>query len=77
MAASKTETLPVRIEPAVKEELKTMAGQERRSIANMIEVMIRDYCRRNGIAIPEGGALESKPHAAKLRRNKPMRTKDN
>ncbi len=57
MAAIKTETITVRHEPAVKEGLKTMTGQERRSIANMIEVMIRDYCRRNGIAIAEQGAL--------------------
>jgi len=34
-----------------------MAGQERRSIANRIEVMIRDYCGRNGIAIAEQGTL--------------------
>jgi hypothetical protein len=46
----------VRIEPAVKEGLKKMAEQERRSIANLIEIMIRDYCGRNGIAIPEQGS---------------------
>jgi len=27
--------------------------QEHRSIANMVEVLIRDHCGRNGIAIPE------------------------
>lgn len=53
MAAVKTETITVRIEPAVKVGLKAAAEQERRSLANMIEVMIRDYCGRNGIAIPE------------------------
>ena len=66
MAASKTETLPVRIEPAVTEGLKTMAEQERRGIANGIEVMIRAYCGRNGIAIPEQmqplPEHDSKPH---------------
>lgn len=34
-----------------------MAEQERRSLANMVEVLIRDYCERNGIAIPEQWAL--------------------
>lgn len=58
MAAVKTETITVRIEPAVKAGLKA-AEQERRSLANMIEVMIRDYCERNGIAIPEQGDLFS------------------
>lgn len=55
MAAIKSETITVRIEPAVKEGLKAMAKQERRSQANMIEIMIRDYCERNGITIAEKG----------------------
>ncbi|MES1943429.1 hypothetical protein PC39_04925 [Salinisphaera sp. PC39] len=53
MKPTKTETITVRIEPGVKAGLKTMAERERRSIANMIEVMIRDYCGREGIEIPE------------------------
>ena len=57
MAAIKTETITVRIEPAVKEGLKAMAERERRSQANMIEVMIRGYCESNGVSIPEQQAL--------------------
>ena len=53
MAAIKTETITVRIEPAVKEGLKAMAERERRSQANMIEVMIRDYCDRSSIPLEE------------------------
>jgi hypothetical protein len=53
MPALKTETITVRIEPAVKAGLKAVAVQERRSLANMIEVMIRQYCGRSGVAIPE------------------------
>lgn len=53
MATSKTSTLTFRIEPALKEALRTAADREHRSIANMVEVIIRDYCGRNGIAIPE------------------------
>lgn len=53
MATGKTSTLTFRIEPALKEALRTAAGRERRSIANMVEVLIRDYCGRHGITIPE------------------------
>ncbi|MDZ7753654.1 MAG: CopG family transcriptional regulator [Gammaproteobacteria bacterium] len=51
MKAAKTETTTVRMEPAVKAGLKAMAERERRSLANMIEVMIRDYCGREGVEI--------------------------
>ena len=57
MATAKTATRTFRIEPGLKEALRTAADQEHRSVANMIEVVIRDYCGRNGIAIPEPGAL--------------------
>ena len=46
MATSKTSTLTFRIQPALKEALRVVAEQEHRSIANMVEVMIRDYCGR-------------------------------
>jgi hypothetical protein len=57
MAGAKTATLTFRIEPGLKEALRTAAEREHRSIANMVEVMIREYCRTKGIAIPEGGVL--------------------
>ncbi|NMM26764.1 MAG: hypothetical protein HHJ12_05590 [Glaciimonas sp.] len=57
MATAKTATLTFRIEPGLKGALRMAADQEHRSIANMIEVMIRDYCGRNGITIPAQGAL--------------------
>jgi hypothetical protein len=57
MANAKTATLTLRIDPAVKEGLRAIAEQEHRSLANMIEVMIRNYCERNGVAIPEQQAL--------------------
>jgi len=53
MAATKTATLTFRIDPALKEALRTAAQQEHRSIANMVEVLIRDYCGRNGIPIKQ------------------------
>jgi hypothetical protein len=57
MATAKTTTLTFRIEPALKEALRTAAQREHRSIANMVGVLIRDYCERKGIAIPEPQAL--------------------
>ena len=55
MATAKTATLTFRIEPALKEALRTAAVREHRSIANMVEVLIRDYCGRESIPIPDQG----------------------
>ena len=57
MATAKTTTLTFRIEPGLKEALRTAAVREHRSIANMVEVLIREYCGRNGITVPEQGEL--------------------
>lgn len=51
MATIKTATLTFRIDPGLKEALRVAADREHRSIANMIEVLIRDYCGQRGIAI--------------------------
>lgn len=56
MAETKSTTLTVRVHPEVKEGLRAVAEKERRSLANMIEVMIRDYCDRNGVAIKNSGS---------------------
>jgi len=53
MATAKTTTLTFRIEPNLKDAVRTAADHEHRSIANMIEVMIRDYCGRVGVAIQD------------------------
>lgn len=55
MANSKTATLTLRIDPGLKEALRIAAHAEHRSIANMIEVLIRDYCEERGIAIQDSG----------------------
>ena len=57
MATAKTTTLTFRIEPGLKEALRTAAKREHRSIANMVEVLILDYCKRSGIEIPTQQAL--------------------
>lgn len=56
MAETKSTTLTVRIHPAVKEGLRAVAEQERRSLANMIEVMIRQYCDAAGVKIADANS---------------------
>ncbi|MCG8028658.1 MAG: hypothetical protein N0E59_10675 [Candidatus Thiodiazotropha taylori] len=51
MATAKTTTLTFRIEPELKEALRTAAELEHRSIANMVAVLIMDYCERNDIPV--------------------------
>ena len=53
MALNKTATLTLRIEPNLKEALRRAAELEHRSIANMVEVMIMNYCERNGYPTPD------------------------
>ena len=52
MPAQKTTTLNLRVDPAIKEALREAAQRENRSIANMIEVLIRRHCQLEGIVIP-------------------------
>jgi hypothetical protein len=49
--SAKTTTLTIRSEPGLKEALREAANHEHRSIANMVEMLIMDYCDKNGIAI--------------------------
>ena len=51
MANIKSATLTFRVEPELKEALRTAAASEHRSIANMVEILIRDYCSLKGIKL--------------------------
>lgn len=62
MPASKTATLTLRIDPGIKEGLRLLAEQEHRSLANMIEVMIRGHCADRQITIPEQQTLFAPEH---------------
>jgi hypothetical protein len=53
MARTKIATLNLRIDPGVKEAVREAADLEHRSVANMIEILIRRYCDEAGIVIPE------------------------
>lgn len=45
MTLKKTDTLTIRLDPVVKEVLRKAADEERRSITNMVEVMILRYAK--------------------------------
>jgi hypothetical protein len=68
MTTAKTTTLTFRIEPNLKEALRMAADHDHRSIANMIEVMIRDHCARIGVLIQE--PLAPAPAADKKKKAK-------
>ena len=61
MARTKISTLNLRIEPAVKAAVREAAAREHRSVANMVEMLIRRHCNDTGIPIPEQS--ESSPGA--------------
>jgi hypothetical protein len=53
MAKTKISTLNLRIEPGIKDAVREAAAREHRSVANMVEVLIRRHCDQQGITIPE------------------------
>ena len=53
MARTKISTLNLRIDPAVKAAIREAAAREHRSVANMVEVLIRRHCNQAGITISE------------------------
>ena len=57
MVATKTTTLNLRVDPAIKEAVREAAMRDNRSIANMIEVLIRRHCESVGIPVPEQQTL--------------------
>ena len=66
MATTKTATLTFRIDPGLKEALRAAAHQEHRSIANMVEVLIRDYCKAHGIAVASLGDTDNNKKGEQL-----------
>lgn len=64
MAAGKSEVVSVRVEPPIKAALQVAAERERRSLANMLEVMVIAYCRGNGYpldGVPDDSLSTAKP----------------
>jgi hypothetical protein len=52
MPVTKTEVVSVRVPPDIKAALTAAAEAERRSLASMVEIMVLDYCRAKGVALP-------------------------
>lgn len=59
MGTTKTATLTFRVDPGLKEALRAAAQHEHRSIANMVEVLILNYCEQHGIAITSPEDIEN------------------
>ncbi len=51
MTKTKISTLNLRIEPGIKEAVREAAAREHRSVANMVEMLIRRHCTESGISI--------------------------
>lgn len=51
MARTKISTLNLRIEPGIKDAVREAAAREHRSVANMVEMLIRRHCDETGILI--------------------------
>lgn len=58
----KSDTLNLRVSPSFKLALKAAAESERRSMVNMLEVLLADYCEDKGIelALPRNTAPSPK-----------------
>ena len=59
MKEPKTETLSIRVSKRFKEALRIAAEGENRSQANMLDVLLADYCTRNGIEIPDKSRINT------------------
>jgi hypothetical protein len=55
---TKSESLTIRLAPSVREVLRLSAEHERRSVSNMVEVMIVDYGKKLGIKENKMGATK-------------------
>ena len=49
---TKTEVATIKLTPQCRVAWEAAAAVETRSLANMFEVAILDYCRRHGVKIP-------------------------
>jgi hypothetical protein len=54
---NKTATLNLRIDPAIKEAVRIAALREHRSVANLIELLIREHCKAAHVEIPTQAEL--------------------
>lgn len=55
----KTDTLNLRVSPTFKRTLRQAAELEQRSMVNLLEVLLREYCERKGIPSLGGKSMPS------------------
>lgn len=53
MKAARSVAVTFRISPNTRSLLEAAAAHERRSLTNMFEVLVEDFCSRHGIAGPK------------------------
>ena len=61
MGPTRTAVLNLRIDPELKEALRIAAVRDHRSVANLVEWLVREHCKRVGISIPEQGQIPLEP----------------
>lgn len=61
-SGTKSETLNLRVSPAFKLALKEAADYEQRSMVNMLEVLLGEYCELKGIVPTDPKVTPSKAH---------------
>ena len=66
MSERKTEVVNLRMSPRVKELLRLAAAHERRTLSNMLEVLIEDFCESKRLRLDSGA--KSKGSAARAER---------
>ena len=59
MSRTKISTLNLRINPAIKQAVRQAAAREHRSVANMVEVLIRRHCDKAGISITDASTEDA------------------
>lgn len=57
MSRNKIATLNLRIDPVLKDAVREAAERDHRSVANMVEMLIRRHCDNAGISIAEQSDL--------------------
>jgi len=61
MAVLKSTNLNLRIAPEVREALREAAERDHRSVSNMVEYLIVQYCQRNEIPVQKKSADGQQP----------------
>lgn len=58
----KTDAVNLRISPKMKTLLRIVASREHRTISNMIETLVINYCKDNGISVNETQAFSAEEY---------------